>query len=211
MVLSGDKGRFGREIRKLDRANDREPNKRVLTERDRGRLEAHGLRYSLSVSAWSNVRMAAGLSQSTFEPGTVMRLHASLAEFGQPIVGRASVEATLRRPDGKEVSLWLKEHGPGSFGAELVGDLEGVWHGRIRADGTTLRGSRFTREQAVSGLVMRPGGTTSDGRGDLERLVRCLVGDEQLRDWVRERGLDPERLVRCLRDGDDPAEGGERG
>ena len=215
VVLSGDKRRFERGIREMERGNDREADRRVLTDRDRGRLQAHGLRYSLSVSAWSNVRMVAGLSQSTFEPGNVMRLHASLAEFGQPVAGRASVEATILRPDGKVVSIALAEDGPGSFAAELIGDLEGVWHGRIRADGNTLRGSRFTREQAVSALVMRPGGGTTPGggggRGDIERLLRCLADDEKLRDWIRERGIDPERLLRCLGDRDDPNEGRERG
>ena len=81
--------------------------------------------------------------------------------------------------------------------------------GRIRADGKTFRGSRFTREQAVSGLVMRPGGGKPGGkgeRGDLERLLRCLFGDAALRDWLRERGIDAERLVRCLGEGKDSEE-----
>jgi Mg-chelatase subunit ChlD len=213
VVLSGDKGRFEKELREMERESDRETDRRVLTDRDRGRLAAHGVRYSLSVSAWSNVRMAAGLSQSTFEPGTVFRLHAGLDEFGQPVAGRAVVEATLRRPDGKEVSMALAEAGPGSFAAELVGDQEGVWLGRIRAEGNTLRGSRFAREQAISGLVMRPGGERPGGgeRSDIERLLRCLAGDEQLREWIRERGLDPERLARCLGDDDDAKERRERG
>ena len=62
--------------------------------------------------------------------------------------------------------------------------------------------------------IVRDGGPPPGGRGeqgDLERLLRCLAGDEKLRDWIRERGVDPERLLRCLGDDDDPKEGRERG
>ncbi len=206
-VLVGDKARFERDV--VPTLRDTESQ--LLTERIRARREAHGVRYSLSVSAWSNVRMMAGLSQSTFEPGNVMRLHASLEEFSQPVAGRALVQATLRRPDSKEIVVDLVEGLAGTFSAELVGDQEGVWLGRIRADGKTFRGSPFTREQAVSALVMRPGGEEPSGKGrgrsDLERLLRCLAGDEELREWMRERGLDPERLARCLEEDEHRSDG----
>jgi hypothetical protein len=211
VVLSGDKER-------LERAGvttDLEVRNRVQTDRERGRREAHGARFSLSVSAWSNVRMSAGVAQSSFEPGNLIRLHASLTEFGQPVAGRADVKATLRRPDGNDVSVALAENAPGSFAAEIVGDQEGVWLGGIRAYGTTFRGSRFTREQAVTALVMRPAGeqpgTRRRGPSDLKRLLRCLADDEGLQGLLRERNIDPERLARCL--GDDDREAGrlERG
>ena len=65
---------------------------------DLDRLRGHGVPYNVTVSSWSNLRMAARLTQTSFEPGAELRLDAVLTEFGVPVANRARVEAELRTP-----------------------------------------------------------------------------------------------------------------
>lgn len=198
-VLKVDEARLKREMTKLERAVKEGKVNAIEFER----LRAHGIRYSVTVSSWSNLRMNARLTQTSFKPGATLRLDATLTEYGQPVKRRARVEADVQRPDGVTFTLPLAEEFPGAFGGEVVGGLEGVWRVRIRARGRTFGGIAFTREQLLSAAVLVGGDALPQwppaGEGSIECLLRCLADDPALQRWFKERGIDIERLSKCLK------------
>ena len=95
-VLKTDGARLKRELTKLQGAVE-EGQARAI---DLARLRAHGVRYSVTVSSWSNLRMSARVTQTSVKPGAALRLNATLTEYGQPVARRARVEVEVHRPDG---------------------------------------------------------------------------------------------------------------
>ena len=150
VILEVDRARLQRELTRLAEAVERQEVARVELER----LQAHGVRYSVTVSSWSNVRLSARLTQTRFEPGATLRLDVALTEYGLPVERRARVQAEVKRPDGIALTLPLAEEAPGTFGGALVATLDGVWHVRIRSRGRTLGGRAFSREHLLSAAVI---------------------------------------------------------
>lgn len=197
-VLKTDGARLKRELTKLQGAVEEGQARAV----DLARLRAHGVRYSVTVSSWSNLRMSARVTQTSVKPGAALRLNATLTEYGQPVARRARVEAEVHRPDGVTFVVPLNEELPGAFGGEIVGGLEGVWRVRIRARGRTHGGTVFTREQLLSAAVLSGGNEPTRMPaavpGALECLVQCLTNDSGAEKWLKEHGFDAGRLRECL-------------
>ena len=197
VVLRADSTRYKRALSKLAREAERDA--RLAKELDR--LRAHGVRWNVTVSSWSNVRLEAHVTQTSFEPGATLRLDATLTEYGLPVERRATVEAQVTRPDGIALTVSLAEVAPGAFAATLVAGIDGVWNVRFAARGYTHGGSPFTREQLASAAVVRGGDrpwpqpTEPD---TLACLLRCLSHDREWAEWLRKRGLDPRHLRECL-------------
>lgn len=173
--------------------------------------KAHGLRYSLSAHAYSNLRMRARLDQTSFEPGATLTLTATLTEYGLPMDHRATVQADLTRPDGSHALLALSETAPGVHTTSVVAMQAGVYTFVVKASGSTLRGRPFTREQIVTGAVWKGGDdpdprTPPDGGGvgkdDLCCILKCLFSDAVLTDRAAKRllefGIDVYALRKCL-------------
>jgi hypothetical protein len=150
------------------------------------RVQAHGVRYSLSVQAHSGLRLQARLAQTSLEPGAALTVRAVLTEYGLPIPGaRATVWAEVRRPDGTSGVVALGEEGAnaGIYSGSTPALLAGVYAVRVLAQGKTLRGRAFTREQLLTGAVWKGGDapppTSKDDPGeakeDLCRLLRCVA------------------------------------
>jgi hypothetical protein len=171
------------------------------------RLEAHGVRYSFNVHTYSNLRMEARLDQDSLEPGARMRVRALLREYGVPVDHRARVGAEVRRPDGTEGWIDLHEDEPGAFEGSVEAALPGVYRFRVMAEGRTLAGGRFTREQLLTGATLRGGdgpfpfgGRDPDGRReDLCELVECLIERKALGPLFERHDVDADLLMRCLR------------
>ena len=169
---------------------------------------AHGVRYSLSAHAYSNLRLQASVSQSSFEPGASLTIRAAVTEFGIPVDHRAAVRAEVERPDTSQTTLALAEVEPGSFEARLPTNLQGVYRFRVLASGRTLRGVPFTREQLLSGAVVlggdNPAPTSDPAAGthnaQLCKLLECLLRPEALGRLLKEHQVDPEVLQRCIKD-----------
>jgi hypothetical protein len=167
---------------------------------------AHGIRYSLSAHAYSNLRMESRVSQSSLEPGATMTLRAMLAEYGIPVAYRASIRAELERPDGTQATLALVEVEPGVFEAITAAAIQGVYRFRVLASGATMRGLPFTREQMLSAAVVVGGDNpfpTSDPSGrkrdeELCRLLECLLGPEALGGFLAEHRVNVEAVRVCL-------------
>jgi hypothetical protein len=175
-----------------------------------GDVQAHGVRYSLNVYAYSNLRLRASLAQTSMEPGATMTVRAVLTEYGLPIESRAGVTAQLERPDGTKATLHLPEIEPGVFETSAPANQQGVYYFLVQASGKTLRDRPFTREQIVTGAVWQggdrpfPGGDgDGGGRDDLCRLLACLLSENvltaRLRERLKEQGIDVDALLRCLK------------
>ena len=168
---------------------------------------AHGVRYSLMVHSYSNLRMRARLTQTSNEPGAWLNVRALLTEYGLPVNRRALVRAELLRPDLSTVILVLNEVQPGLFEASVQATSTGVYQFRVRAAGATLRGQPFTREQGLTAAVWRGGDTPpptgkDDPRGRDEalcRLLQCLLGKDLLGTLFDQYGINPDAVLRCIR------------
>lgn len=167
---------------------------------------AHGIRYSFNVHAYSNLRMKASLAQTSNEPGATMTVRAVLTEYGVPVAARATCRAELTRPDNTGATLAMPEVEPGVFEATALAFLAGIYRFRIVAEGRTLRGRPFSREQTLTGAVWKGGDnpppTSKDDPNARDdrfcRLVDCLLHQKGIQEALRNSGIDPEELRRCL-------------
>lgn len=195
---------------KIDDGNFREYLSTLRQREDKNaivRARAHGIPYSVSIHARSNVRMAVNVLQNSLEPGGIMALRALLTEYDRPIENRARVSVDVRRPDGTQTTQVLSEIEPGIFEGEMVTTMAGVYHLLFRGAGKTLRGLPFTREQIRTAAVWKGGDApapTSQGdpRGrdeDLCRLLECLFSKETLGRFYEQFGIDPESVMKCIR------------
>ena len=123
-----------------------------------------------------------------------------------PVDHRAAVSATVTRPDDTQFTLPLKEIEPGVFEAGTVAAIPGVYKFLVRADGKTLRGISFTREQYLTAAVVYGGDNplpTSDGDGSgklLCCLFESLLHDPGFIRCLEERKIDVRSLLRCLKE-----------
>lgn len=170
-----------------------------------------GIRYSASVAAYSNLRMAAAVHQNSLEPGATLTVRALLTEYGAPFKGSANVVAELVRPDGQQLLVNL---GPvageaGAFQATRTASQSGIYRFRIIADGRTSREQRFTREALRTAAVWHGGdqppsdgpGGTGDGP-DWCAILQCLLGRDTLSEELVKRlvgaGFNIVHLRECL-------------
>lgn len=204
-VLAGTGGRWSVRLR-VDR---RRLKKYVaqLKEREETdaleRIEQHGLAYTVTVQARSNVHLRIATSQTSRRPGGTATIVATLTDYGIPLASSAAVTATVQAPDGSSASLQLSEGSPGSYSASLITTTPGVYRVRLRAQGTTLHGEPFTREQLRTFPVWN-GGDERPPRGngstgvDLCGLLDCLVTGGSLQKAAKRAGIDLEEVRRCL-------------
>jgi len=167
---------------------------------------AHGIRYNLSAQAYSNLRMEAGLSQNSLQPGATLTLRAALYEYGIPVEHRASMLANIQRPDNSQATLSLLEVEPGIFEASTSAGMQGVYRFHLLASGVTMRGLSFTREQELSGSVVLGGDNpppTSDPStrahdAQLCDLLECLLRPDLLGRFQPEQHIDLNAIRDCI-------------
>ncbi|MFM0441796.1 tyrosinase family protein [Paraburkholderia strydomiana] len=166
----------------------------------------NGVRYSFNVHAYTNLRLTASLSQNSLQPGATLTVHGRLTEYGQPVVNRASMVAEVRRPDATIAQVPLVETTLGNFEANMQAVQSGVYRFRVIANGVTWHGSRFTREQLLTGIAYPGGdlpppittqfpGKTSDA---LCHLLECLIGKGTLKGFFEANHIDPKTVQDCI-------------
>ena len=172
-------------------------------------IKAHGVPYAVSVQARSALRLDVALSQTSRLPGTPGRLRAILTDSGIPLSNSAAVEAVVTAPDGSIRTLPLSPTADGEFEGVVATTTSGVYRVLVRAAGSDLRGTRFTREELRTlavwargddppPLVINPGG--GDGSGlDTCALLLCLIEDDGIRRLLAEHKIDPDRVARCVK------------
>ena len=169
-------------------------------------VTTHGIRYNFNVHAYSNLRMEARLVQSSNEPGATITVRVRLTEYGVPVAARATCHATLTRPDNTEASLVLTEIDPGVFEATTTATMPGIYSFRLVADGRTLRGRRFSREQTLTGAIWKGGDnpppTSKDDPNARDdrfcRLINCLLRQKSIQEALRKAEINVDELRRCL-------------
>jgi hypothetical protein len=194
-ILTIDEGRWKEQLVRLRREENKGSDAF-------SRAFANGARYSVSVYASSNLRMVATLSQSSIGPGHDAGIHAVLTEYGLPVEHRAQVNAYVVGPVGSE-DVALSETSPGVFEAQVATPLPGTYQIRLVAQGLTLRGAPFTREQLLTAACVpggaRPGTGPGGGQGnglDWCEFVDCFtkVGGK----FLARNGISPDELRKCL-------------
>jgi hypothetical protein len=154
------------------------------------------------VHARSALNMDVFLTQPSYVAPTALHLRAVLTEIGLPLDHRAHVRAEVTRPDGTHALVALAETEPGIFEAMAAAPLNGVYPVRFRANGTSLRGFPFTREETRTGLAWRGGNAppprTPPANHEWCDLVRCLLADDGIRRWFERQKIDPKTLTRCI-------------
>ncbi|GGC08879.1 S8 family serine peptidase [Cellulomonas carbonis] len=145
-VLQVDRGGFAKWLQHLEETDVEAYHEAVR----------RGVRYLLEVHSRSSLTLRATLRQDGIAPGSVMHLTAHLDEFSIPVDGgRARVRALVTGPAGHDqVDLTATEDGV--FEGDFTATDHGVHRFRLVAEGTTLRGEHFTREQLLSGSVYVP-------------------------------------------------------
>jgi hypothetical protein len=169
---------------------------------------AHGIRYSLNVHAYSNLRMRARLAQTSNEPGATITIRAVLTEYGVPVAARATCRAELTRPDNTGATLAMAEVEPGVFEATTPALLAGVYRFRIVGEGRTLRGRPFTREQTLTAAVWKGGDNPPPSSKDdpnarddrFCRLIECLLRQKGIQEALRKAEISVDELRRCLKE-----------
>jgi len=166
----------------------------------------NGVRYSLSAHAFSNLRLRAELSQNSLQPGAALTVRATLSEYGIPVDHRASVYATVERPDNSQATIAFTEIEPGLFEAATQAIIQGVYRFHVIASGVSMRGLPFTREQQVSGAVVLGGDNPPPTSGastrahdeQLCQLLECLLGPNALGRFLSEHNINPNAIRACI-------------
>jgi len=168
------------------------------------------LPYDLIVHTYSNLRFDAQAEQESYVPGTRVSLYAWLKEYDAPVEARASVWADITRPDGSRFTITLDEMDSGQFAGIFQTTISGLYTCRVRASGTTLYDSPFSREKTVTLAVYRGAdGGVDDLIGWLtERdrrmceLLHCLLHGRvigaKLLEELQKAGVDLHALRKCL-------------
>ena len=113
--------------------------------------------YSFVAHAYSNLQLRVSISHSDYRPGAEVRIYATLLEYDVPVTGsRLSLWAEVRGPDGSLRNLAGEPDGD-SHSLRFATSLPGVYSIRVRAQGETLHGGRFTREQTLTAVAISGG------------------------------------------------------
>ena len=134
--------------------------------------------------------MIASIHQDSLEPGANISLRALLNEYGLPIENRANVNVEVTRPDASLFIVALPEIEPGIFEQSFIANIPGTYSCRFLADGATIRGNEFTREQTLTAAVFQGGDTptpepTDPGKDGIvgglfekccQSITRILIG-----------------------------------
>ncbi|MGW0828671.1 M64 family metallopeptidase [Streptomyces sp. NPDC002845] len=179
----------------------RKPHARLTRVEPTGSQAVAGLPYDLLVHCYSNLTFQAEALQASLLPGEQVRLVARIREYDVPVEDRGTVWAEIRQPGGGQQSVTLAPTPGGDHVGAFTTTSPGLYPIRVRAQGETLHGSRFTREQVLTAVAIDGGGHPPGlGEGDaLVDLLCCLVSHQAIRPETFERwGIDPELARRCL-------------
>ena len=162
--------------------------------------------YSLLVHAYSNLQFVPSVTQHSFEPGATVDVHVALSQYNVPLDQQASAWAEITRPDSSSFTLPLLETGAGRFAASFMASQIGVYTVRVRAQGSTVEGQTFQREQRFTAVAFSGGDQPPQPPHDdsLCQFVKCIlsgrvIGGELLKE-LEARGLNLKALAECVQE-----------
>ncbi len=208
-VADGEHGGTWYAILKIDEGQFKEYLGTIRQREDGNALQravAHGVPYSLNVQARSNLMMKVTVMQSGHEPGAVVTMRALLKEYDQPVQDRAGVRVAVERPDGTATTVILSEVEAGVFEVSFAAAQSGIYQLIFRAEGKTWYGRSFTREELRTAAVWhggdnQPPTTAADPFARDEQLcelIKCILNDKGVAEYLRRHEIDVRRLSRCL-------------
>ncbi|HZB41221.1 MAG TPA: hypothetical protein VE487_09665, partial [Ilumatobacter sp.] len=164
----------------------------------------HGLPFTVTVQARTNVHLDVATHQSSRLPGGNATIRSTLTDFGIPLTSAASVVANVRQPNGATSTIALTETDSGTYEAAVPTLVAGVYRVLVTASGTTLHGEPFRREQVRTLAVWnaaddQPPSTGTGTPGDWCDLLKCLVGSGALDELAKRSGIDLAAVEKCLR------------
>ena len=169
------------------------------------RLEGHGVPFTVTVQARSNVRLNVTTSRPSRRPGSVATLTATLTDFGIPLGSSARVTARVDEPGGVVSTVVLVEAEAGRYAGQVSTESAGVYRILVSAQGNTLRGEPFTREQLRTLAVWSKGDDRAPssqdpatGRPSLCDLLKCLLSGRSLEEAAKRAGIDLDEVRACL-------------
>jgi hypothetical protein len=164
------------------------------------------LPYDFLAHAYSNLVFRASAVQMDHAPGAEVRIFGTLKEYDVPVVGsRAVVWAEVRRPDNSMFNVGMSATEEDPYAGTFITSIPGVYTIRARAQGETIYGSPFTREQTMTAVAVPGGGRTpvEPLRDPIAELLCCLLKGGRmtgrLQELLTEFGIESEHLMRCLR------------
>jgi hypothetical protein len=116
--------------------------------------------------------MSATLTQTAYDPGSILTLRASLKEYNLPVEKRATVQAQLEYPDHSPWRALLTETA-WHFRDEHGREHAGIYRFNVIAKGSTYKGAVFTREQLL--MVPSPRVRTFRLRASVRRTTRSCA------------------------------------
>ena len=170
--IAVDKRGFAEYLGRLEKRQDLVGTQRVRT---------HGLPFTLTIHAESNLEMKVVTTQLSHAPGSSVAVVATLTESGIPLEGRAVVSMDVSMPDGTAQTVVLHENEPGVHRAVLALAQVGHYPLLIKAAGKSFSGKPFTREElrsAATWVDKTPPPNLGDGKYWCEMLL-CLLGDDR--------------------------------
>ncbi|HEX6714695.1 MAG TPA: tyrosinase family protein [Thermoleophilaceae bacterium] len=165
------------------------------------RASAHGIAYTLTVQAVSDLRMAVTTLQNGYDPGSAVDVIASLTDSGIPLAHQATVRVQVTMPDGTVHDIPLGEDDPGTYRATVALPQLGHYPLLVNASGRALDGSPFTREELRSAATWRD--RTPPPRRPCDHipwceLMLCLLRDDRAGRALAERGVNLEGARECI-------------
>jgi len=179
----------------------RKPDLRLTHGESPGGRALAGWPYDLLVHCYSNLVFEAQALQADLRPGAEVLLVARLREYDVPVEDRGTIWAEISLPSGGQTSVALTPTPGGDHAGSFKTTSPGLYPIRVRAQGDTLYGNRFAREQLLSAVAVPGGGETPeiDGGSDILELICCVVASGAIGPDVLDRwGIDPERARKCL-------------
>lgn len=163
--------------------------------------------YALTVQTYSNITFDARIEQESLKPGSKLQLHATLNQYNAPLAYSSNVRVEITDPERIVTHVELHEYQPGKFIGDYQMPMTGTYQCRFLANGRTLEGDRFSREQlrtvAAHHRSSNPAtpSTRSTGSADTDtlcKLLACFLKDEGIQRLLERNEVDVGNLRECL-------------
>jgi hypothetical protein len=175
---------------------------------DRSGYSSGSVRYSLNVYSYSNLKMSARAFQNSYQPGAEIRVRALLTQYGLPLDDVYSINAEIKYPDNTVNTMALTKAAAGIFEVSFKAAMQGVYKIHLVAQGRTLRGRLFTREQLFTASVYQGGDIPVVIPGDdnskdawcdfLKCLAEHKVLSREFLSRMKEMGINWKALEKCV-------------
>jgi len=190
--ITVDKRGFAKYLGLLEKRQDLVGQQRVRT---------HGLPFTLTIHAESNLEMKVVTTQLSHAPSSSVDVVAKLTESGIPLEGRAVVRMDVTRPDGTAHTVVLHEDEPGVHRTVLPLTQIGHYPLLIKAAGQSFSRKPFTREEFRSAATWVDQ-TVPPGPGADKRwceLLLCLLGEDRTGKALTKYGFNVAGMRDCIK------------